>query len=241
MSLEPPSWRGRAALLAATGGHVYARFYGGDDAVGYEDDGTTVWRVGPMACGFGDPLRAARICAALDGLSRIDLPRVDSDAVARLLPVARQHDWQFRWTSSPPPPRDHETRVVPLGPADHDGINRVLDEVLSYTGNRPGDPRLRAWAGIFDGGELAAVGGERSRHGVGYLAPIAVAARHQGKGYGAAVTAANTRALLPEFGVCALGVVEHNLRAQEFFDHMGYLERVHRSSFELRVAPTGSP
>ncbi|HEX6685961.1 MAG TPA: GNAT family N-acetyltransferase [Candidatus Limnocylindrales bacterium] len=234
MSLEP-SWTGRAALMTATGGHPYARYTGGDDTRGYQRDSTVVWAVGPAAWGIGDPLHAAKVGTGIAGLNRIDLPRVDEDATAHLLPVARQRDWQFRWTFSAPPQRTGETRVVPLGPTHHDGISRVLDDVLSYTGNRPGDPRLRAWYGIFDGEHLAAVGGDRSRHGVGYLAPIAVAARHQGRGYGAALTAALTRALLSEFGVCALGIVEHNLKAKDFFNLMGYQESLHRSAIDLHT------
>lgn len=232
MSLEP-AWTGRVALLAATDGHPYARYNGGDDTRGYQRGSTIVWAVGPTAWGFGDPLRVAKVGADIDDLNRIDLPRADKDAIARVLPVARQRDWQFRWTFSPPPWHAGETRVVPLGPTHHEGISRVLDEVLPYTGNRPGDPRLRAWYGIFDGEHLAAVGGDRSRYGVGYLAPIAVPARYQGRGYGAAITAALTRALLSEFGLCALGIVEHNIKAQEFFDRMGYKEGVHRSAIDL--------
>jgi ribosomal protein S18 acetylase RimI-like enzyme len=232
MRLEP-SWTGRAGLLAATGNHPYARYHGGEDLRGYRDEDALIWTDGTVGRGFGDPLRVARLCAKVEGLQRIDLPRVAEGSVADLLPVARQHDWQFRWTRSAPGGRRDESRVVPLGAAHDDDISLVLDEVLAYTGNRPGDPRLRAWYGIFDGGRLAAVGGDRSRHGVGYLAPIAVAARFQGRGYGAAITAAITRKLLPEFGLCALGVMEHNTGAQGFFDRMGYAQGLHRSAIEL--------
>lgn len=233
MSLEP-SWTGRAALLAAVGDHPFARYYGFDDIRGYAARGAVIGAAGTMAWGFGDPLAAAGIGARLDGLTHLDLPRTSRDAIAGRLPVARHRDWRFRWTETPPSPYPHEDRVVVLGAEHHDAITGILDDVLPYTGNRPGDPRNRGWYGILDGQRLAAVGGDRSRHGVGYLAPIAVAARYQGRGYGAAITAFMTRARVAEFGLCALGVVEDNAHALGFFDRMGYAHRELRSLIDYR-------
>ena len=170
-----PSWTGRDALLAATGHHFLARFSrGGDDIVGYEDSGTVVWTTGSFADSLGDPLVAAAIGTRLSGLTFLDLPRLNGDDAARLFPAARRDDWEIRWTTEAPPHRSLEDAVVPLGPQHHDTIDDLLNEALPYTNNRPGDSRIRHWYGIFDGDRLVAVGAERSRHDVGYLAAIAV-------------------------------------------------------------------
>lgn len=230
MSLVP-SWTGREALLAATGHHPFARLTpGGDEVRGYVQNSVIVWTVGARANAFGDPIRAAAICADLVDLDRLDLPRLAKSDAARNLPVIRQEDWEFRWTHTAPSVRDLEARVVPLSPAHHQAISHVLDEVLSYTLNRPGDPRIRRWYGIFEKERLVAVGAERSHNAVGYVAGVAVSAERQGRGYGAAITAALTRALLAEFGVCALGIMDHNIRAQATFEHLGYRDRLARSA-----------
>jgi ribosomal protein S18 acetylase RimI-like enzyme len=228
-----PSWTGREALLAATGRHFLARFSPAGDVVGYEDNGTVVWRTGSVANSLGDPLTAATMGAGLSELTFLDLPRVDGDVAAALFPAARRDDWEIRWTSAEPPKRDLEDSVIPLAREHHGAIDDLLTEALPYTGNRPGDPRIRAWYGIFDSQRLIAVGAERSRHDVGYLAAIAVAPGHQGRGFGAAVTVAITRLLLREFDICLLGVMDHNTQAKAAFHHLGYRDRLLRTGIRF--------
>ncbi|GIH08629.1 hypothetical protein Rhe02_66960 [Rhizocola hellebori] len=230
-----PSWTGREALLAATGHHFLARFSPGPghDVVGYQDNGTVVWTTGTIANSLGDPLLAAAIGAGLTGLTFLDLPRQSADEAARLFPSARRDDWEIRWTTEPAPARDLESEIVPLGAPHHSAINELLDEALPYTGNRPGDSRIRNWYGIFASDRLVAVGAERSRHDVGYLAAIAVAPGYQGRGFGAAVTTAITRLLLREFDICLLGVMDHNARAKAAFRHMGYRDRLLRTAIRF--------
>ena len=229
-----PSWTGREALLSATGHHFLARFsHSGDDLVGYEDNGTVVWTSGSFGNSLGDPLKAAAIGTGLNGLTFLDLPRLNGDDAAALFPAARRDDWEIRWTTVAPPARSLEGAVVPLGPQHHSAIDDLLNEALSYTTNRPGDPRIRHWYGIFDAHRLVAVGAERSRHDVGYLAAIAVAPSHRGRGLGAAVTAAVTRVLLREFDICALGVVDHNAQAKAVFHHLGFRDRLLRTAIRF--------
>jgi ribosomal protein S18 acetylase RimI-like enzyme len=229
-----PSWTGREALLAATGHHFLARFSrGGDEIVGYEDRGTVVWTTGSFADSLGDPLVAAEIGIRLSGLTFLDLPRLEARDAARLFSAARRDDWEILWTTAAPPQRSLEAEVIPLGPQHHAAIDNLLNEALPYTNNRPGDRRIRNWYGILDGERLVAVGAERSRHDVGYLAAIAVSPGHQGRGYGAAVTARVTRLLMREFDLCALGVVEHNTLAKAVFSHLGYRDRLLRTAIRF--------
>jgi ribosomal protein S18 acetylase RimI-like enzyme len=234
-----PSWTGREALLAATGHHFLARFgRGGDDIVGYEDSGTVVWTTGSFADSLGDPLVAATIGAGLSGLTFLDLPRLNAHDAARLFPAARSDSWEIRWTTTAPPERSLEDAVVSLGTPHHAAIDDLLDKALPYTRNRPGDPRIRNWYGIFDGSRLVAVGAERSRHDVGYVAAIAVSPSRQGRGLGAAITAAVTRLLLREFDICALGVMDHNAGAKAAFHHLGYRDRLLRTAIRWGVEPS---
>jgi ribosomal protein S18 acetylase RimI-like enzyme len=228
-----PSWTGREALLAATGHHFLARFSPGHDQVGYADGATVVWTAGSTANSLGDPLLAAAMGAGLSGLTHLDLPRLATADAAALFPAARRDDWEVRWTVEPPAARSLETKVVTLGPRHHDAIDDLLNQALPHTGNRPGDPRIRNWYGMFDGSRLIAVGAERSRHDVGYLAAIAVSPEHQSRGFGAAVTAAVTRLLLQEFDICLLGIMADNTRAQTAFYHMGYRDRLLRTAIRF--------
>ncbi len=198
--------------------------------MGYEDDGAIVWTAGSYASSLGNPLAAATIGARLSGLTYLDLPRLGQEDAARLFPTARRDDWEIRWTGVAPPGRPLASAVVPLATWHYGAINELLDEALPYTGNRPGDHRIRNWYGIFEGERLVAVGAERSRHDVGYLAAIAVAPDRQGTGLGAAVTVTITRLLLQEFDICLLGVLDHNARAKAAFQHVGYRDRLLRTA-----------
>ncbi|WP_144125422.1 GNAT family N-acetyltransferase [Catellatospora sichuanensis] len=239
-----PDFIGRDDLLAKVDHHPYARLTaGGDDVRGYALDGALAWTSlgpwGPIAASLGDaaPVVAlfARLAAdgALTAGSWLHLPRVTHAETAAALPADVHDDWDYLWTTGTPAPHPGEAGVVALDAADHDGIAAVLDDALPGSTSRPGDPRIRQWYGIRDGGRVVAVAGDRSPNGVGFLAGIAVAADAQGRGHGAALTTALTRRLVAEFGVSSLGVMSDNTRALALYHRLGYAESIARTSLRL--------
>ncbi|HEX5596324.1 MAG TPA: GNAT family N-acetyltransferase [Micromonosporaceae bacterium] len=240
--------RGRAAVLAATSGHPYARLTtGGDGPVtGYLLNGTTIWTGpgpwGPIACALGDAERAATVFAALadtgdlGGASWLHLPRASMTALAALaaqLPVEYHDQWEFRWTSNPPPPQPGEEQVIQLTDADHSEIAALIEEAFPDTTTRPGDPRIVRWFGLRAGERLVACGADRSKGGVGFLAGLTVATDLRGRGLGAALTAAMTRRLLTDHAEVALGVITDNQSAVRLYERLGFTSTLTRTSVRL--------
>ncbi|HEX5540134.1 MAG TPA: GNAT family N-acetyltransferase [Micromonospora sp.] len=240
--------RGREAVLAATSGHPYARLTtGGDGAVtGYLLNGTTVWTGpgpwGPVACALGDAEQAATVFAALadagslGGASWLHLPRASTTMLAALaaqLPFEHHDQWEFRWTSNPPPAEPGEERVIRLTNADHSEIVALIEEAFPDTTTRPGDPRIVRWFGIRAGERLVACGADRSNGGVGFLAGLTVATDLRGRGLGAALTAAMTRRLLADHDEVALGVITDNQSAVRLYERLGFTKTLARTSVRL--------
>jgi GNAT superfamily N-acetyltransferase len=235
---------GRDAVLDAVGHHPYARLTTGGDGrvIGYVDGDVTAWvshdHRGAMPCAFGDPLRAAGMLAALaadgllDGARWWHLPRQPPTPGRRAAPVGatRRDDWDFRWTSTPPPAVDGERAVAEADEAD---VAALLDDAFPESTSRPGDPRVRAWWGIREGDRLVACGADRGRGGVGMLGAITVARDRRGRGLGAALTAAMTRRLLGGYDVVALGVMTDNPVAARLYRGLGFAGSVARTTLEL--------
>ena len=245
MIMDTTRVSGRAAILAATGDHPYARLNtGGDDLSGYLLDGATAW-IAPGPHGklagyaMGDPLPAARLFGELiaggtvTDLRWLNLPPVDAAVLARYLAVEARNDWYFHWTAAPPPVQPGEEDVVRLTTADHPAIEALLDDAFPSTGTRPDDPRVRRWYGIRSGDRLVACGADRGRGSAGMLAAITVARDSQGSGLGAAVTAAMTRALLAEAEEVTLGVLVANERADRLYRRLGFAGAYGRTSVRL--------
>ncbi|MDI1462319.1 GNAT family N-acetyltransferase [Catellatospora sp. KI3] len=240
-----PVLTGRLALLDRLDSHPYARLtVGGDDVHGYEHGDALVWTAhgpwGPVAASLGDPDAALEVLGQLaDSGTLADtrwlhLPRVPAETAARRLPVVIQDDWDFLWTTTAPEPvLPGEAAVRVLGPEEYPAVDAVLDEALPHSTSRPSDPRIRHWYGISEGDRLVAVAGDRSAHDIGFLAGIGVAADRQGRGYGAALTAAVTRLLLAEYGVCSLGVMADNTGAIRLYQRLGYTNAIARTSVRL--------
>jgi GNAT superfamily N-acetyltransferase len=228
---------GRAAVLAATGAHPYARLTTGDGAgvVGVRDGSTVVWITpGPVLCALGDGEVAAANAVRLAAARRIvgsrwwHLPRLTGEPP---VPATGCDEWDFRWTTAPPPPRGGEERAVPVD--DDAGIAALLDVAFPGTTTRPGDRRVRSWWGIRDGDTVVACAADRSRGGVGFLAGIAVHPEARGRGLGAALTAAMTRHLIGEFGIVALGVMTDNTVATRMYESLGYAASTPRTTVHL--------
>jgi GNAT superfamily N-acetyltransferase len=198
-----------------------------------------------VVCALGDPDRALEFVTALVGSGAaatrwLHLPRTPAAAVADRLPVRRQDDWDFLWTATDPPRVAGEERIVALPTEAHAAVLDLLERGFPETTSRPGDPRVRAWYGRWDGDRLIAAGADRSRGGVGFLAGLTVDPGRRGSGIGAALAAAMTRRLRAEFGQVALGVMYDNNGAIRLYRRLGYGGSLPRTSVALgRPVETG--
>ncbi|MCW3817160.1 GNAT family N-acetyltransferase [Micromonospora sp. DR5-3] len=236
---------GRDALLAAAGHHPYARhaLWRGHEARGWRRDGAVGWLLppgqGPAAGALGAAGAALDACAGLvaDGTlgagQWLHLPRTAAEELTGRLTVARLDEWDFLWTTNPPPRQPEEERVVRLTEADHPALAALIEESFPATTSRPGDPRVVGWYGIRDGGRLVACGADRSRGDIGFLAGLTVAPDRRGGGLGAALTAGMTRALFARYDHVALGVFTDNLGAIRLYRRLGYTGTEPRSSVHL--------
>ncbi|MEV4621988.1 GNAT family N-acetyltransferase [Asanoa sp. NPDC049573] len=228
---------GRDAVLAATDAHPYALLTtgGGEGVTGVQDGSTVVWIThGSVVCALGDGAVAAATAARLAGERKPGapgwwhLPRLAGETPVA---VRVRDEWDFRWTRQAPPERMGEERAAPV--VDDAGITALLDLAFPGTTTRPGDPRVRAWWAIRDGGRVVACAADRSRGGVGFLSGIAVHPAARGRGLGAALTAALTRRLVTEYGTAALGVMSDNLVANRMYESLGYVSSTPRTSVGL--------
>lgn len=133
-------------------------------------------------------------------------------------------DWDLRWLAAPPAPRPGEQAVV-------DGLDDaevgVLLAASSPTASaQPGDPAVRRWVGIREGGRLIACAADTSAAtGVGHLSSIAVHPQARGRGLGGAITAALTRRLFDEgCDLVTLGMYAGNTHARAMYDALGFAD-----------------
>lgn len=207
---------------------------------GYAIDGAVSWVTarpkGKHLQVHGAAESAAKLVQALHAegvlakVRRANVPRDAFDLIPKTLGLSREADWDFLWTTRPPPHQPGEDQVRRLEATDHDEINDVLDAALPDSISRPGHPGTRAWHGIRRDGRLVACAADISRGVARALAGIAVRPEAQGRGLGAALTARLARDLLPEHGVVALGVYRDNLGAISLYTRLGFRSRLGRTS-----------
>jgi ribosomal protein S18 acetylase RimI-like enzyme len=235
----------RAALLAATGDHPFARLTTqSGDVLGLVGEATTVWvgdrRGDPLLGAIGDGPAALDVVVALhrDGTigvgARAELPRMDHAVVAAAYPNSHVIDWDLRWLTAEPPITPGEDRVVTLGPADFDEIDAILDAALADPYVRPGASRARAWYGIRDGADLVAVAADTSTAGFGFLNSIAVRPDRHGHGFGSAITCYLARRQRAVADVVLLGVMADNIGASRLYHRLGYAGLHEMTAFTLR-------
>jgi ribosomal protein S18 acetylase RimI-like enzyme len=133
-------------------------------------------------------------------------------------------DWDLRWLGRRPPIQPGEEAVEGV---DDDAELRALLAASSPTASAlPGDPAVRRWVGIRDGGTLIACAADTSAAtGVGHLSSIAVHPAARGRGLGTVVTAALTRQLFDDGSdIVSLGMYADNAYGRAMYDALGFAD-----------------
>lgn len=180
----------------------------------------------PYLMSLGEPPAVAALLAdllpELRDRQRVTLPRGTTPLLPAWVGLSGT-DWDFRWTAAPPPPQPAEERVEPVP----DGLVATLLAAASPTASaQPGNPAVRRWLGVTDGGGLLACAADTSAAtGVGHLSSIAVHPAARGGGLGSAVTAALTRQLLADgCDLVTLGMYADNTAGRALYDRLGFAD-----------------
>lgn len=144
--------------------------------------------------------------------------------VARRFTVRRGHDWEWMSTTQAPAVQSAEDRLIELGPEAEAELHALLQEHNPRTEGAPFVRSPQRWIGVRDGARLVACGcAEPNAAGYPVLSGITVDPAHRGRGLGAAVTAALTRAAVAEAGVCTLGMYSDTPHARDIYHRLGYV------------------
>lgn len=248
---------GPAALLDLAGDDAYVRAEvdpAGDTDCWAGPDGVLGWTIpsrrvpgSAHLVAVGDPAGAAGLLGRLAergaAFGSVSLPR-DAD---RLLPEGTgrldpRNDWEWLLTETAPPVQQREGEIGWLADEDDTEIAALLTEWSGRQHAMPGGDGVLRWAGARDDcGRLVAVAAHTEhRRGVPHLAAIATRGDVRGRGYGAAVTAWLTRALLDEgTGWVTLGMYSDNAVARRIYLRLGY--RVDKRWTSGRLVRPGGP
>ncbi|MBR7742106.1 GNAT family N-acetyltransferase [Phycicoccus sp. BSK3Z-2] len=151
-------------------------------------------------------------------------PRALHDLVERLVPLGdRGGDWDWMWTTTPPPHVDGEERVLPCDASDAEELTALLTRASPRTHGQPFVRDAQRWVGVRTQDRIVACGcAEPSAAGVPVLSGIAVESEHRGEGLGRAVTAALAREAVATTGACVLGMYADNDVARGLYERLGF-------------------
>ncbi|MDP9181469.1 MAG: GNAT family N-acetyltransferase [Actinomycetota bacterium] len=204
------------------------------DVEGWAGHGAVAWRFrytddrAAYVMTHGAPGDVALLLEALlpevrDG-QEVTVPR----GTAALLPAWVGLDgveWDFRWTTTPPPRQPLEAEVRD---ATDDEVTGLLVVANPEASARPGDARVRRWVGIrHPSGQLLACAADTTEAtGVGHLSSIATHPEYRGRGLATAVTSALIGDLFSEgCDVVTLGLYASNPAGRALYDRLGMLDR----------------
>jgi ribosomal protein S18 acetylase RimI-like enzyme len=224
-----------AEVLVATGHDPYARGSLRRPLLrGWLADGAVAW-VGtdaeerlPYLSSLGEPAAVAALLAdllpELPPRQRVTLPRGTAALLPAWVGLDGHVDWDFRWRATPPDVQPGEDLVVAGVPDDR--VAALLALASPTASARAGDPAVRRWYGLVEGGRLLACAADTSAAtGVGHVSSVAVAPDARGRGLGRAVTAALTRSLLQGgCDVVTLGLYADNAAARAMYDALGFAD-----------------
>lgn len=224
-----------AELLEAARGDVFARWMVDPSApltAWALDDGVAWVRRTPRGrtslTVLADVDEAARavpaVVAQAPEVDWITLPRGAVPPLAEVVDPDVGDDWEWMSTDAPPPPQPHEEAVVPLRDDDCDAVAVLLHAASPRHSAAPDELGVR-WFGVREGaGRLRACAAlQQVGPGVPHLASIATHPDERGRGLGAAVTAAATRAALRSGApVVTLGMYSDNDVARRLYARLGF-------------------
>ena len=175
-----------------------------------------------MALGPTPDLAAltAEVADVIGAPGRISVPVASIGALPEKWRPHRVKQWHWMATrSSPPAPSIPVEEVT----AAHE-VDALLDAFAPDAHARPGSPRVEAWLGVREGGELLAVGALARHHArTGHLRAVTVVPEARGHGIGRELSAALTRrALEGGSGVATLGVYTDNAPAVTVYRRLDY-------------------
>ena len=135
--------------------------------------------------------------------------------------LTQPHGWGFRWLDAPTSPAVEAARWLPA--ASEDEVQRLLDDAFPEASFKPGDPRVRQWAGIRDdAGRLVACAADTTEApGVGFVAAITTRPELRGHGLGRRVTGWTLDRLVEREGLAALWHYGGNVSAAKVYDALG--------------------
>lgn len=229
---------GRDELLAATGNDAFirweceesflARWWRFGDAFAFLR--YNEFRASTNLNVIGTPADADRLLGAL-AVTGIDERATGISVEQALLPVAQRYfklgpggDWDWMWTTTAPSCQRAEQLVVELDDsADGPELLR-LNEIGNPTAESlPGQGVTELWLGVREAGRIVAAGAmHRTGGGAPHLTGIVTHPEARGRGLGAAVTAALTRAALDRADVSTLGMYSENDTARRIYGRLGY-------------------
>ncbi len=191
----------------------------------------------PYLMTLGSPHAVALLVEALlpelrDG-TRVTLPRGTAPLLPAWVALDGTH-WDFRWLDAPPPAQSGEHEVVEVDGAVVADLLAVASPTASA---QPGDPGVRRWVAVLDGGVAVACAADTSAAtGVGHLSSIAVHPSVRGRGLGSAVTAGLMRRMFSEgCDLVTLGMYADNSPGRALYDHLGMKDEHRWTSGPLQV------
>jgi ribosomal protein S18 acetylase RimI-like enzyme len=185
-------------------------------------------------CISGDPADAAALFRELvaAGTHRsASLPWSAVESLGPGLDLADGDTRDFRGTNIAPAVRSSYD-VGWLDPAADTEVQDLLDSAFPTAAVQTGAVEVRRWAGLRDGaGRLVACAADATTAPtLGFVSSIGCAVDARGRGYGAAVTAWATAALVAEHGRAGLWVYHSNTVARRVYDLLGYRDE-HRMAW----------
>ena len=170
----------------------------------------------------GDAAALFRRLVSPGGHRTGSLPWTAVESLPPELPVSDVERWDFRWTDVAPVRPAYD--VGWLDPGDDPEVQALLDAAFPTAALQTADREVRRWAGIrdADGRLVACAADATTAPTLGFIASIACALDARGRGYGAAVTAWATAAMVAEHGRAGLWVYHSNAAARRIYDRLGY-------------------